>query len=591
MAQYHILFGAIGVGLGDAVTVLRTAYQSDLQVEDVEDHLKSNGETMERLREYARDLPDDENYRPNMEEIIFYLPRPVVFDLWKRSAEHCLTLLKESNRPIRVLSGHLVYYSRRRNELYSAVDSEMLLKVCSPQSVTLLIDDIWDVFSRLRTQRWLFCDERIGSFIEDICNEEGQEPNGEGEDSTELSAELNQFLVVLWKLQCFHKLLTWRCLEAVMAEHLARTLGRVRFSLFGTKQRHGILKAWLEAESPHAVYVSHPISEARRQFDDGKWPAFVQEVNGLPELLLSKDIVGISPTSIDEFRLAKEEGLQTLSGNLLPRWPLAAPTEALLYKYPMGTTECDYSRILRPELYDHVKGKLEPLGEQQEHERAVNMLRAGAVSLRATISDQVSARDHLLVVSSKAVLVYRPLYGGRESFSDGVAAEVRHWRELFLSGVPTRVGFVHFAEDIEASIQARIRSGEEPLAENFRSELVSIVCQNTNLDVQRARSLVLHGQHPPRGILEEPGFDQARLMDRYNELKRDLKVAKLRDLLTNARGRTQIGTDCIWDFGNAREFRTCLDDVAGFLKGDRRPTERWQDHVDTYLPDDLLGVH
>ena len=186
--------------------------------------------------------------------------------------------------------------------------------------------------------------------------------------------------------------------------------------IFGTKQLRAAAVAWLQSESPSTLYLSHPISSARRQYiDKGEWPTLVGEVNAMQSLFLDRDddknkMVVVMPTAIDERRLAKSfpSGLMQRQTLLEKRWPLSAAEEQLLYRSPVGATDPDHTSVLE---YNVLKGdKVIPLsaGYPGYKPSTKTQVRADALlsSFEQAFHRHLTARDYGLVSLTDSMLVF-----------------------------------------------------------------------------------------------------------------------------------------------------------------------------------------
>lgn len=587
MATYRLLFGTVGSGLSYVESLLRRS--GHCAVEDVEERLKNRQETLDALMKADRHID-----RPTMEDVTYYLPRERVKQLWKVSAEECLLRLAAAKAPLKVLAGHLVYYSARRNEFYSVVDPSVLREFSTvvprtmsretlkASAVALLIDDVYDAFDRLRQPGSLFCDRRAREFILQMCDDWHTQPD-------RLSDTDNQRLVLAWKFGSLDKLLSWRSLELVLAEHLARLQLNVRFMVFAVKQLQPALALWLRDEGVCAVYLSHPITEARRDLArTGRWPRFVTEVNEVQSLFRRQNVVAVMPTAIDEFRFERARGIFWFSGDLSRRWPL--PDGPLLCERGTRGDQFDRREILRPQTC-RVIGQQDRQGvELAPATRCSRMvgasLRRYVEPLVEKVTRQISGRDHLFVVHCGSVLFYRPLYGGRLQFSAGVQAEETHWLDLRQLDKSRRAAFVHFDEDVAAMLQ-RLDCQAEPLPVRVKSMIRYLLETKDDVlgqDVQN--HLIDKGELPPKGLLDGMPRDAVACARRLPERIREAKILLLRSHLTHI-DKDLPGEIKIWVVANFEEFRRHVPHIAHFLATGASVREDWCNRIDDLLPDDL----
>ena len=579
--NYVLLFGCVGSGLS-AVTELLSS-RPNCAVRDIERQLKNNHETRDALRAASPELPDDFT----MEDVTYYLPREKVGDLWRDAAGQCLSELEQSSASLKILSGHLVYYSGRRNQFYSTVDLSVLRRQVAadknrePTGIAVLIDDVYDMYVRLRPTGQLLCDNRIGDFIRSVCDEHKIVPN-------ELDKPQNMSLVLSWMQSSLTRLLSWRNLDITLGTYLGSCL-HVPFMVFGAKESLKAVERWLRAPKTYRAYVSHPISEARRQRDkDGHWPPLVDEVNRIQLLLLEHDVIAAMPTVIDEFRLEKKKpGLLQYTGRLLPRWPLlCSPRFSLLYKPPRQGDAPDYYEVLYPGCYNIRRGCLEKRSRFRGN--AAKEIRYAVKMLASKLTDQISSRDHLFVSLCEGLFVYRPLYGARMDFSQGVRAEVDHWADLVNSGVRKRCAFVHFEKDVKGCVERRSKDTKDPLSAAVKARLRMFLKEERKLNDREINSLTSSGRLPSGSILDKARRAAGNIEQEYPSWVRQVKTRFLRDLLMANYVHLEEGA--VWVLEDAAEFRAKVPEIVSFLKYGLKPTESWQENIDHLLPDSLCDL-
>jgi len=575
MDGFCLLFASVGTGLGSVTQLLEA--DDRFAVRDIEHRIKNDQHTTAAMRRIGRGMGRD----LTMEDVTS-LPRSEVRELWRDHAQQCLHDLSRASEPVKVLSGHLVYYSGRRNEFYCPIDIDVLRGTdpdgpnLRPTSLVLLVDDIYDVFARLRGANELFCAERFHEFARMVS----RDPDGLGPD------ECRQ-LVLAWKYSALTRLLAWRSMEILVAEHLAQQLETERFLVLAVKQLGDVLKRWITEPQASSVYISHPISEPRRvRAIQGSWPGVVDEINSLPLELLEFGLVPVSPTGIDEFRLETSEGFLAYTGRLSPRWPLQGDAgNQLVYAAPEAQGAPDHLDILLPERYDFTERDFateEGTSDGPDYEGQVH-----ARSLKAMITEQVSSRDHLFVLRCSSILVYRPFYGGRARFSGGVEAELNHWAELAEMGVEKRVAFVHFEEDVKQMLQARSQDRDFPL----RGDIVQVIGEAAKEQLrvrERAdlQSLIQTGRLRPGTILNGDAKRADEVERRYPEIEREAVADLLQDYLTCAHldRRDLIGVWLVPDFTG---FRSRLGEITDFLRGRGDSPSDVTDRASEFLPHEL----
>jgi hypothetical protein len=569
MGEYALVFATVGTGLTGIAQALRAG---GCDVKDTEESIKRGSDTKDAIQ-----LVCGEAQPPfSMEDVTFYLTRLQVRELWKQHARQSIYDLMRGGHGPKVLTGHLVYYSARRREFYSAVANEVLATRAegpSPSAVVLLIDDIYDAFLRLRAEDKLFSDDRARDFIGTIC--EGYHASAE-----RLSLRQNARLTHAWKLTCLDCLLSWRAHEMVMAEHLAHHLN-ARFLVYPIKQSTQALIAWVRDRDVPAVYVSHPISEARRaQISSRRWPPFVQDVNSLQGRLLRKGIVAVLPASIDEMRFERT-GLLRYTGRLTARWPLPGNDQSLLYALPGGSADAEHADLLAWEQYDVNARECKRVCEEERRKLG----KPSIEGLVAKTTEQVSARDHLLVETTDGMLVYRPLYGKRKYFSSGVAAEFEHWAE---SGVRTPVAVVHFDEDVIGLLLALEKDEPHAVRAGVRDAVRRALAEELGVsDLRDANALIDEGRLPSRGVLGGRPRDAVERERRCPTVARGAVVKYLRNYLLNNCGDLPEDKVRVWVVRGHDALIRQLGAIASFLRGLQSPRETWRDRIGTLLPERL----
>jgi hypothetical protein len=209
MKGYILVFAPPGVKLGSVVNTL--AEKLKAEAKDIEEEIKDNPRTEEALRAIRATF-----HRPiNMETVTFNLPRSEIIKLWKDAVARCLKKLEESDKTVKILSGHLIYYSGKRNEFYSVVDLVTLATDnLKPTSVLLFIDDLYDMYARLTERDQLYSHSQIESFLRKFERDTGI-------DIHSLSRERLSSKIMGWEIRNLLHHLSWRRLESVMAENLA----------------------------------------------------------------------------------------------------------------------------------------------------------------------------------------------------------------------------------------------------------------------------------------------------------------------------------------------------------------------------------
>jgi hypothetical protein len=402
-------------------------------------------------------------------EVVARKPRSELHARWKSSAENVVSTWRENPSDISVLGMHLSWYNSSTSEFYSPVDVSPLLDVGVNQ-VIVLIDDIYDMFSRLQGKNDIYDPRVIASHIKQLSKFSYSGVKG-AEGFYDLPVEQKELrdagVRSLVTEAALSQLLSWRRAEMFQAENLACVLGCESLTLLAAKHSFASLEALIDNPGSPRTYLSHRISEPRRmnlataQLPDsvGVWAPVAKEVNRLHVEFARRSQLLINPTAIDELRFSSPTDIHTISAFLGARWPLPEPTRDLLVQ-PLDDYE--HTRILVPEGCP-----------------AADSVLSGVVrSLSGRIFFEIAYRDHYVVEHTPHFLIYRPFFCENSEdpiknadWSGGVHPELRHWLEKSatpgLSGFRTRrLAVVH--TDLE--IRDRLRWMREP--SNFRSMFV-----------------------------------------------------------------------------------------------------------------------
>ncbi len=402
---------------------LRDGFNLSVDYADVEDHLE------EPIRQVVRH------------------PRQVAIRQWQSALEESIDELKQGSGEIQILSCHLTLFNAVRSEFYSPVAPSIFVdRGFCPDRFVILFDDIFDMLRRLSVDDpdpW-----KAGIFSPSLGESMFLDRAARTLDLTrseDLVAEERSYLRTEYRVQALTKLLAWRRAEIVQAELLAGQID-AEFLPYGVKHAvDGLVNACrLSSAASRTLYVSHPISQPRRETRKGDdWPGVVHECNRLPETLTRMSCIPIMPTAIDELRLEQSDsGLFDRAPLLSCRWPMQSSPTGLIHSDAISFSEAERSLLL-PDAYDEMP---------ETHRVAVAGLMRG---LEASISAEVPFRDHLIVAHAKDLLVYRPLYGDDSTFSGGVEHEISHWEELANAAPGERhVAFIHTFDDVRSVLRA-----------------------------------------------------------------------------------------------------------------------------------------
>lgn len=329
-------------------------------------------------------------------------PPPRILEMWKEAIRLVAQEAKNdlTNGYNVFFTFHAVYYADKYGDFYSPIDALGIKSVPPPEKFLTLIDDIGDIAARLR--------------------EEGQIFSHRARTGLQSAREAIQDLLTI---------LEWRATEFTASRLIGGLINCPPF-LLAVKHPVQTAKRILLNEGDPA-YISHPISEARRDFKStGDWP-LMKEIQRFTDSLSSAEVCGslipIVPTAIDElrFRTVKIQGSEVLIPALLDRWD--PPSRVPLVQaadYRDGASCLDPSGYFIPLL------KSEPVSD--DIQRQIETLAGLLEALFARITNQINARDHILVSQCPHFVVYRPYEAWR--MSGGVTAEVVHRQSLLQTG-------------------------------------------------------------------------------------------------------------------------------------------------------------
>jgi hypothetical protein len=161
--------------------------------------------------------------------------------------------------------------------LFPIFDATFFKTKCDQSNITvsktaLVIDDIIDLYWDLTRPDSLFGETAFSDFMSDYPGL-----------MTQVSARPH----VDWINYCAGYLLIWRAQEVTLVQSIVKQLD-CKFLLWGIKQDPKVLIDWLKNPKNEIFYLSHPISEPRRDLKStAKWPDIVRVINDL-QLILEK---------------------------------------------------------------------------------------------------------------------------------------------------------------------------------------------------------------------------------------------------------------------------------------------------------------
>ena len=463
-----LLCAASGTGLTGISDWLRGA-NNDLIVKDLEELVC---EWYAKSKKKGSGKPD----RLKMDQVA-RRPRRELYEIWGSAFAQVLSDVSENigktgSPSSSVVSLHLTWYNPNTSEFFSPVDiSEFDRDKYSIVHLVILIDDIYDMYYRLRGDNELYGDEFM-KHHRDMLRKLAEKPSHldpQRQHKMELQLEktLQEQVIEL----ALGELLTWRRSEMIQAENIARSLG-AKLTILGTKHDQYSLQAIVMNPDAPRTYLSHRISEHRRHNMDsrttappmGEWLPAVKEVNALHQEFLKHNQILINPTAIDELRYELANGRGQRDPHLARRWPMPEPEQSLLWSRPQPGRDSQHTHILTDDDASDV--------DDEDVSRTI------ASSLAHKIYFEIAFRDHVIVENTPNLCVYRPFFctdiseaASKANWSSGVKREIEHWKDVHrrrAKGLPPppvprgdtrrRIAFVHTTEEIQCRIRWLLRS-------------------------------------------------------------------------------------------------------------------------------------
>lgn len=579
MNGYILVFAPPGVKLDDVANKL--AEKLKAEHEDIELEIKLNPDTETALKDISAPLISP----INMETVTHYLPRSKINEFWTVAVDKCFDKFGDSNKPIKILSGHLIYYSGKRNEFYSVVNQATLAKGnLKPTSVLLFIDDLYDMYARLTESDQLYSPGQVWQFLRKYERETGI-------DTKSLPRERLSSIIMGWEIRNLLHHLSWRRLESVMAENLAHQLG-VPFLVWSVKQLTESIKLCFDNPESLPIYLSHPVSEPRRERDEnGDWPEFTYEVNQLQQVLCEHGITLIMPTGIDELRFHLQEGRYT--GYLKDRWPLIDNETELLYSPSGEAADFHYKALLLPKYWDPENRKLFPLEIDEWSATLKSEVNAFLQVLVREIESQIAWRDLLFIYHTEGLMVFRPFYARepKATFSGGVDADVGLWEDLSQLGSKKRAVFIHFEEDVKLMFEAK----RERIWKEFVYAVWDLLHKKYNI---KDRDIV-ENMVQNRGDISEV----EKILNRSNITQRDKEVLRsefleiwhqgkiylLKKYLISAVNVKEEKLIGIWILKDFEQLKKESVNIANFLRNGGQSGNNWEEQIENLFPDNFIN--
>ena len=343
---------------------------------------------IERIENRMRDIhmarfPEDPMRqhitKPHGLQYVLRMPKGYIRQIWRDSVMS-LTEKIGKDQPL-FLAGNAAYYLTQNRDYFTPIDLDILKKLELRRVVTL-IDDIYDIWYRLRKGNQLW---------------------------DQATYQANQHTPFSWSVLAITQLLTlldWRSAEILAAEAVASAL-HIPHLVLAVKHPCEVLYGII-CEEKVPVYVSHPITEPRRleQSEDVHLvDEFKDDIAKISdELIHSPTYVPILPTAIDELRISRTDDAYVPL--LRQRWP--TPNRTLLQ--------------------DPSPDNVNPLDPRSDYNNWNNGSKNAISELLAVLADgigkQISSRDRKLVEQCPVLVVWHPYFNGR--ISGGVSQEVEH---------------------------------------------------------------------------------------------------------------------------------------------------------------------
>ena len=314
-----LLCAASGTGLSEIAGGLSDSDEnSDAKAGKVEALWDLEASLCESFKGDTRIVNSDDTV-PSMGSVVT-LPRDELYQSWNSTCDLLMDdHVKSKDADLRVLSLHLTWFDSNTGEFFSPVDVRHLDREdCKFDHVVILIDDIFDMYSRLQNSGGLYSQSVIENKTSLIAGLRGLDL-GTLDASPELpnDAAVRQRKLAASRLRLEAKelalghLMSWRRSEMIYAENIARILG-ANFTILGTKHSKAALRHLAESAEIPRIYLSHRISEVRRlnkkssslPEELGEWGSVVGEVNDLHFAFARGKQLLINPTAIDELRFA-----------------------------------------------------------------------------------------------------------------------------------------------------------------------------------------------------------------------------------------------------------------------------------------------
>ena len=376
---------------------------------------------------------DSEGQQPRDMQLVATYDRRLLCSRWKQAYRTVLEEMAGTKRKEkRVVCLHLTWYNPNWKEFFSPINIPSFINGGFPvEHIIVLLDDVYDMFVRLTKEGHLYEDTEIDSTVKNIGKLSAVPPasgvlglgslleRARGRMTGDSAVRQEQHRSEAREL-ALTELMSWRRSEMITAENIARTLG-CEVTFLGLKHTQESLKQLVSAPAVPRIYLSHRISEARRNNmssrsraePEGRWEPLAREVNELHIRLAEKKAVLINPTAIDELRFDNDRKTRRRNPKLAPRWPLPDRDEQpLLWDYVVPDEDVDKVFVETAKEVEDVNHEAIFLGGLPQGDEVASH---AARTLSNQIYAEIPLRDHFIVENTPNLCVYRPFFCGKSS--------------------------------------------------------------------------------------------------------------------------------------------------------------------------------
>lgn len=354
----------------------------------------------------GRNISPSENKDKEVWRLILNEPYSKIQELWDLALQniHQKIMVESGNNAtsLFLISFHSIFYHKKTNEYLSFINIDLLANL-NPTKIITLIDDIYDIHSRLQMPKEMFYRNYQANKVDLV---------------------LDLFLIQ-----------DWRAKEIMMSRFINSQLKyksiQNSFFVLAVKHPYDTLDN-LIFKKP-VVYFSHPISEVRRLEKNGDTSTANEvrlQMDDFSKKIIEK-FATFLPTTIDEYRIQsidkKITGRRKLNYNLKQRKPITSILNYVSVLGPRWESEkysSPHNIFFETVTVDSINDLWSENLPQKRDANLSNLLKA----LKSRISGQVTVRDYILVEQSDILVVFRPIYNG--NLSGGVKEENDYYNML-----------------------------------------------------------------------------------------------------------------------------------------------------------------